>query len=373
MTRAGCWLRQNAHDRALETRGVEAGHLQTVLACPVLDEAVGQPDVARGEHQTRCRQGLVYRAARAARDDVLLDGHDCQVRGSQPPEKLDVERLYEPHVDQRRVQPVGDRHARRHHGAEGEQQQTAATFAAQFATPDRERAQLLFDTHPGALAARIAHRCRTVVRRRGVEHLPALVLVRGRHDHHVRYAAQEGEIEGTLVRRTVAADEPAAVDRERNRQVLQRHVVDQLVVRALQEGRVDGDDRSQPLAGESGGEGDRVLLGDRDIEIALGEAPRILDQARAFAHRGRDADDARIALRHVAQPLAEDLRIGGAARLVLEDRAAAGIERTRAMPLDRIRLRRRVALALARDDVQELRSVAGRAGCCSVFTSAPRS
>ena len=70
-----------------------------------------------------------------------------------------------------------------------------------------------------------------------------------------------------------------------------------------------------------------MLLGDRDVEIALGEALGELDQARAFAHRRRDADDARIARGHVAQPLAEDLRVGRPAALFsLRDRAAGRIE-----------------------------------------------
>ena len=71
---------------------------------------------------------------------------------------------------------------------------------------------------------------------------------------------------------------------------------------------------------------------------------------------GRDADDA-FGSRggHVAQPLAEHLRVGGAGGLFLEDGAADRIERTRAMPLDRILLRRVVTLALPGDHVQQLR------------------
>ena len=58
---------------------------------------------------------------------------------------------------------------------------------------------------------------------------------------------------------------------------------------------------------------------------------------------------------HVAQPLSENLRIRRAGAGFLEYLAAGGIERTWAVPLDGIRLGRRVALALARDDMQELR------------------
>ena len=115
------------------------------------------------------------------------------------------------------------------------------------------------------------------------------------------------QVEYALVRRAVAADEAGAVDREHDGQALQRDVVDQLVVAALQEGRVDRDHRAQAVAGEAGRERHGVLLGDGDVEIALGKALLELDQAGTLAHRGRDADEARVELGHVAQPLAEDL------------------------------------------------------------------
>src|SRR5262245_49492690 len=99
-----------------------------------------------------------------------------------------------------------------------------------------------------------------------------------------------------------------------------------------------------------------MLLCDGYIEITVREALRELNEARAFTHCGRNADDFWIALGHVAQPLAENLRVRRARALFLEDRAAFGIERAWAMPLDRIRLGGRVALTLACDDVQELRS-----------------
>src|SRR5208282_6345916 len=49
-------------------------------------------------------------------------------------------------------------------------------------------------------------------------------------------------------------------------------------------------------------------------------------------------------------------RISRACARFFEDLAARWIERSRAVPLDRIRLRRRVALSLAGDDVQKLRA-----------------
>ena len=119
--------------------------------------------------------------------------------------------------------------------------------------------------------------------------------------------------------------------------------------------QVNGDDGLEFLAGQAGGEGHGVLFGDRHVEIAVGKALGELHQPRPFAHRRGDADDGGITLGRVAQPLAEDLRIRGSGARFLEDFAAGRIERTRAMPLDRVRFGRCIALALACDDVQKLR------------------
>jgi hypothetical protein len=70
----------------------------------------------------------------------------------------------------------------------------------------------------------------------------------------------------------VGAHQPGAVDGEGDVEVLQADVVHELVVGALQEGAVDGHDGLEPFAGHAGGEGDGVLLGDADVEVALGKA-----------------------------------------------------------------------------------------------------
>jgi len=89
---------------------------------------------------------------------------------------------------------------------------------------------------------------------------------------------QERKVEGAVVRGTVGADQAAAIEREHDRQVLQRDVVDQLVIAALQEGRVDRDHRALPFHREARGERDGVLLGDADVEVAVGEFLREADE-----------------------------------------------------------------------------------------------
>ena len=54
--------------------------------------------------------------------------------------------------------------------------------------------------------------------------------------------------------------------------MLQCNIVDQLVIGALQKGRIDCHDRLEPFGRQTGGEGDGVLLGDGNVEVALGIA-----------------------------------------------------------------------------------------------------
>ena len=78
--------------------------------------------------------------------------------------------------------------------------------------------------------------------------------------------------------RAIAAHQPGAIQREHHRQILQGDVVNELIVGALQERRVDRDDRLEALAGETRRERHRVLFGDRHVEIAVRESLRVFDQ-----------------------------------------------------------------------------------------------
>ena len=98
-----------------------------------------------------------------------------------------------------------------------------------------------------------------------------LDLVGRRHDHHAGQARQEGHVEGAGMGRAVGADQPGPVDGEADRQLLDGDVMHDLVVGALEEGRIDGGKGLEAFGRKPGGEGHRVLLGDADIEAALGK------------------------------------------------------------------------------------------------------
>ena len=91
--------------------------------------------------------------------------------------------------------------------------------------------------------------------------------------------------------RAVGADQAGTVDREAHRQALDRHVVDDLVIAALQEGRIDRAERLVAFGGKTGGEGHRMLLGDADVEGAVGEGLVENVDAGSRRHRRGDADD----------------------------------------------------------------------------------
>ena len=79
------------------------------------------------------------------------------------------------------------------------------------------------------------------------------------------------------MRRAVVADQAGAVHAEHDVELLQADVVDDLVVRALEEGRVDRGDGLHPLEREARREQHRVLLGDADVVVVVGQLARERD------------------------------------------------------------------------------------------------
>ena len=94
-------------------------------------------------------------------------------------QELDIERLHEAHVRDRRIERLGGFERRLQHRAERKDRDPFA-LPADLALADRDGRQLLADlTDRGA--ARIAHRRRAVQLQTGGEHLAALFGIRRRH------------------------------------------------------------------------------------------------------------------------------------------------------------------------------------------------
>src|SRR6516225_5028141 len=99
-----------------------------------------------------------------------------------------------------------------------------------------------------------------------------------------------------------------------------------LVVSALQESRVDGAERLHAFGGQSGREGDGMLLGDADIEATIRKLLLEKIDACARAHSGGDGDDAVVLTCGSDQAFAEHLRIAWRADLRLVLLARSEIE-----------------------------------------------
>ena len=105
----------------------------------------------------------------------------------------------------------------------------------------------------------------------------------------------------------ICTHQSSPVDRKKHRQILERNIMDELVIAPLQKCRVNRQHRPLSLAGDARGKRHGMLLSNADIKITLGKSTGIFLHARSFAHRGCDGDDTRILLGHIAQPAAKNL------------------------------------------------------------------
>ena len=108
------------------------------------------------------------------------------------------------------------------------------------------------------------------------------------HKHHVEHA---------VVRRAVVAGDAGAVEREHDRQAVQADVEVGLVEGAGEERRVQRDDRAQPAHRHARRHRDRVLLGDADVEVAIGELLLERQQTGRPRHGRGDRHDLRVPAR----------------------------------------------------------------------------
>ena len=99
----------------------------------------------------------------------------------------------------------------------------------------------------------------------------------------------------------VVAGDAGPVEAEDHRLAVQADVVDDLVEGPGEERGVDGDDRAEPAHGHAGGGGDRVLLGDADVEAAVGEPLAERQQAGRVGHGRGDGHELGMLLAQLAR------------------------------------------------------------------------
>ena len=156
--------------------------------------------------------------AHAAGQHAVLDRDEQLVVVGQLADQLGVQRLGEARIRDGDAQPVrlrqpvgrraGDRDARA-----VAQQRDALARLQDLASADRDRDGRARRRGAHRRAARVAQRDRAgVVGERGVQHVDEHRRVTRRHEHDVRQAAQVGDVERSVMRRAVVADEAGAVD-----------------------------------------------------------------------------------------------------------------------------------------------------------------
>ena len=159
------------------------------------------------------------------------------------------------------------------------------------------------------------------------------------------------------MRRSVFADQPCPVEAHHDVQMLERHVVDYVIVGPLHERRINIAERDHAGRSQPGRERDGMSLGYADVEATLRHLGHHPIQRASGRHRGRNADDTVVDPCELQNRLAENILIerGTAAFGMLHPLPGLGIEYARRMPYPLVLFGRPVALALDRQHMQQLR------------------
>ena len=201
-------------------------------------------------------------------------------------------------------------------------------------------------------ATRITHRDRPgVVIRHCPKHVDKFVFILRLHVHDVWHVPEIADIEQTMMRRTIVAAQTSAIHAKRDIQILQRDVVNDHVVGALHERRVNCQKRFQALRRQAAGEKRGMFFGNADIEITSGMLCLEKSEPCPARHRASDRDDLLICVGEFCEGLADNLRISGCRRR--RGFAALDFVFSETVKLIRLRNCRIVAFAFFGQDVEQ--------------------
>ena len=141
----------------------------------------------------------------------------------------------------------------------------------------------------------------------GVHQAAQLMLVHRRRDGEVGNGTKRSQVEGTVMGGSVLPYQSCTVETEHDVQATKRHIVDDMIVGTLSEGRVDVAERYQPLFGKSAGKGNGMTLCNSHVEGSLGHLVHHDGKAATRCHRRSDADNLVVLVRQLQQRLAKDV------------------------------------------------------------------
>ena len=192
-----------------------------------------------------------------------------------------------------------------------------------------------------------------ILARGSKHHVRQFIFMARRHSDNVGHRTQVGNVKEAVVRGTVIGGKASAIHAERHRQILQSHIVDDAIVGALEERGVNRDNRPEIHGGHAGGKYHRVLFGNANIEIPVGQFVPQMFQAGTTGHGGGDAHELVVApakLHHLAAK--NILPVGRGARLGRGSFAGLSIVRAESVKFLRLLQCGVVAFAFFREHMQ---------------------
>ena len=143
------------------------------------------------------------------------------------------------------------------------------------------------------------------------EHALQFSFVFRSHHREVRNRSQITDVVLALMGRAISTDDSCPIEHERDRQVLNAHIVDHLIKCPLQKSAVDRNDRPEPITGHACSKGDGVLFCDPDVDILVWNSFLKQIEASAGCHRCSNAHHLGILFADFHECLSENLAVTG--------------------------------------------------------------
>ena len=178
-----------------------------------------------------------------------------------------------------------------------------------FGFSDFEEARFLVGACPRAGSTRIPDGGRAFMVGNRPEHVDEFRLVLRLHLDQARHGSQVGDIEESVVGRSVVARETCAIHAKRDIEILQSDVMDNHVVGSLHECAVNREKGLHSLRRHSRRKDGGMFLRDAHIVKAFRMSLRKMNEPGPCRHGSRDGDDFVIGVRKVGELGAEDLRV----------------------------------------------------------------
>ena len=205
----------------------------------MIHHLVGDTDAENRHADVLVGKRFEHCSAKAARQGSLLHGHHPADPAGEGMDQALIQWAQETGIDHRCRQPrfLQKRcrgQGRMHHGPVGNDHQVVP-FTKQLAATHRDRfPAFLHQRHAHAGSAGNPQCRRTVVVEAGHQHLLQLRLIFGRHHREIRNGSHIADVVLTLMGRPIGTNDAGPIEHEGDGQLLNAHVMDQLVVGPLQ-------------------------------------------------------------------------------------------------------------------------------------------